>query len=75
MQNLFQHELQALELLPVMSEVSPMIIKMIMKEYAVMKSIHYSCIEKEVCLFSITVINAPDFSVFNSSDVIILGPS
>lgn len=36
MQYLFQHELQALKLLSVMSEVSPMIIKIIMKEYAFM---------------------------------------
>lgn len=74
MQYLFQREWQALQLLPVTSEVSPMIIKIIMKEYTVMRAIHFSCIEKEVCLFSIAVINAPDFYVFNSFNVIILGP-
>lgn len=77
MQYLFQHELQALELLPVISEVSPMMIKIIIEENTAMRGIilvlkreiHYSCIEKEVCLFSLTVINAPNFYVFNSSSV------
>lgn len=74
MQYLFQHELQALQLLSVMSEISPMIIKIIMKEYTVMRAIDYFCIEKEFCLFSITVINATNLYIFNSSNVIILRP-
>lgn len=58
-----------------MREVSSVIIKMIMKEYTVMRVIHYFCIEKEVCLFSITVINAPYFHAFTSSAIVILGLS
>lgn len=51
MQYLFQHELQALKLLPVVSEVSTMIIKIIIEEYIVMRAIHYSCIKEGNTLF------------------------
>ena len=58
-----------------MREVSPTITKMIMKEYTVMRAIHYSRIEREVCLFSISMINAPYFHAFTSSTIVILGLS
>lgn len=51
MQYLLQHELQASELLPVISEVSPMIIKIIIEEYTVMRAIRFSCIKEENTLF------------------------
>lgn len=69
----FQHKLQALESPPVIREVSLTIIKMIMKEYTIMRAINYSCIEREVCLFSISMINAPDFYAFTSSTVVVPG--
>jgi len=56
-----------------MREVSPTITKMIMKEYTVMRAIHYSRIEREVCLFSISTINAPDFYLVTSFTVVVLG--
>lgn len=51
MQYLFQHELQALELLPVIREVNPMKIKIIIEEHIVMRAIHYSCIKEGNTLF------------------------
>lgn len=51
MQYLFQHELQALELLPVISEVSPMMIKIKIEENTAMRAMHYSCIKKGNTLF------------------------
>lgn len=44
-----------------------------MKEYTIMRAINYSCIEREVCLFSISMINAPDFYAFTSSTVVVPG--